>query len=81
MYQLENKYLQHGAFKIADDVISEYSHQNNNVENHDDDGSKEFKPTSVVKAVMNPSNGLPEDEIKDEINTFIAAVIIFFESI
>lgn len=77
-YQLEQEYVWNGLLKIADevyDIKQEKSKAVNNVD--DDDGNcygytKKYK--NFITTLMAPENGLSEEEIKDEINTLIAAV-------
>lgn len=80
LYQLEKKHIHEGVLTIADEVFDEkkevlekLSKDNTEAVIDNIDGLKR-KPKSFIKTLFDPKNALSEGEIKDEINTLIAAV-------
>jgi hypothetical protein len=79
LYQLEKKHAHNGFLKMADEIIDEKRKNRNNIEKSssltecDQDGLKK-KPKIFVETLLDPKNELSYEEIKDEINTLIAAV-------
>lgn len=76
-YQLEKKHIYNGVLKIADEICEEKQHnslrEDQEIAYNDEDGfSKNSK--NFISALLNPKNRLSDQEIKDEINTLIAAV-------
>lgn len=78
LYKLEVKHLHDGALKIADEVYDEkrdlQSKHLKNVKAFGEFDDENKKSRNFIETLMDPSNGLDEDEIKDEINTLVAAV-------
>lgn len=79
-YELEQRHLINGAFKVADEICDEKRSLREELRDTkeaigEDDGYSK-KPKNLINALLSPSNGLEEQEIKDEINTIIAAVDI-----
>lgn len=71
-YREEKRIVYDGVLKMADNVMDEMSRKSLDSSERDDDfGSK---PKTFIRALTNRRNGLAIDEIKEEINTFIAAV-------
>ena len=76
MYRKEQKYIFKDVFLIADEVINErIETRKPKVADNDPEEEDELvnKPEVMIDALMNPKNKLSIDEIKEEINTFIAA--------
>lgn len=76
-YHLEQKYLHNGVLKIADEILDEKKNcleKNNEFSENEQDGSNNKKSKSFIKIITDPKNNLSYEEMKDEINNFIAAV-------
>lgn len=78
-HELEQRHLINGAFKVADEICDEKKGLREKSEAteetiHGEDDGYSNKPKSLINALLSPNNGLEEQEIKDEINTIIAAV-------
>lgn len=78
MYQSEIKHIWNGVFKIADDIYDEKLLSLKNTE-EEETSTEDFdgyqrKPKSFINTLVDPKNGLTEEEIKQEINTLVAAV-------
>lgn len=73
-YKLERKHIYNGVLKIADEICKEKQNnllgEDQEIVYSDDDGSSK----NFISALLNPKNRLSDQEIKDEINTLIAAV-------
>ena len=75
MYRKEQKYIINGLLLIADEVLDERTTVRKSEVADNDPEEEELvkKPEILIDALMNPKNKLSIDEIKQEINTFIAA--------
>ena len=78
LYQLEKKHWLDGVFKIADEILEEKQKLRNDVttvkENSCDSDGYEKKQKNFIKTLLSPKNSFGDQELKDEINTLIAAV-------
>ena len=63
--------------KFLTDVQKKLLPDNTGISTDEIDGFKR-KPKSFIKTLLDPRNALSEEEIKDEINTLIAAVSEFY---
>lgn len=77
-FQLEQEYIWNGIFKIGHEVYDIKKEKLKAIKNTDDGCDNYYnntkKDTNFITTLMAPCNGLSEEEIKDEINMFIAAV-------
>jgi hypothetical protein len=80
LYQLEQKHVHNGVLKIADEILEDklesrqkVEDNNNECIDHTEDGSKR-NPKSFIQTLVDPKNEFSYQEMKDEINTMIAAV-------
>lgn len=84
LYQLEKKHIYNGVLKIADEAYDEKKLKSQNLPQNDsneEDGYDEHwrKPKNFIDTLLDEKSGLSIEEIKDEINTLVAAVKkIFF---
>jgi hypothetical protein len=79
LYKLEQKHAHQGVLKIADDILEEKKEFqkkffDENRSSFDDEDGLNRKPKSFINTLLDPKNAFSEQEIKDEINTLIAAV-------
>jgi hypothetical protein len=77
LYQLEQKHVHNGILKIADEILedkleSRLKIEDNNNECTYQDDKKNSK--SFIQTLVDPKNEFSYQEMKDEINTMIAAV-------
>jgi hypothetical protein len=79
-YQLEQKHVINGLLTIADEVYDEKQGLQEKFEEANDDDGYNKRPKNFINQLMNPKNGLTEEEIKQEINTLVAAVNEFLLS-
>lgn len=77
LYKLEQKHFRNGMLKIADEVLDEQeklrsklSSQSSDI--YDDGHSK--RPKNFIDTLLDAKDRLDEDDMKDEINSTIAAV-------
>lgn len=83
LYQLEKKHIHNGVLKIADEAYDEKKLKFQNLPQNDsneEDGYDEHwrKPKNFIDTLLDDKNGLSKEEIRDEINTLVAAVIKIF---
>ena len=72
MYKIQQTHIHNGIFKIADEVYEaklDKQNQDSVNESFENNESKNF-----ISHLMDPKHELSIEEIKDEINTLIAAV-------
>lgn len=77
LYILEQKHIHNGALKISDEIFNQKKVLQLEFEANDENANEELckkKSKNFIETLMDPSNGLDEAEIKDEINTLVAAV-------
>lgn len=84
LYQLEKKHVHNGILKIADEAYDEKklkSQSSSQNDSNEEDGYDEHwrKPKNFIDTLLDVKNGLSKEEIKDEINTLVAAVIKIFK--
>lgn len=75
-YELEQKYIHNGIFKVAEDVLrARDSEMNQTYEDSE-------KPLVLLDHLLKKQNGLTKSEICQEVNLFIIGVIAeFYRSI
>jgi hypothetical protein len=79
LYKLEQIHAHNGVLKIADEILDEKRknqgkfEENKEMTEIEHDGMKR-KPKSFVETLIDPRNNFSDQEMKDEINTLIAAV-------
>jgi predicted CopG family antitoxin len=72
---LEQKHIFNGLLTIADEVYdAKLKLKSANSEDIESDDGYKKKPQNFINTLMNSNNGLTEEEIKQEINTLVAAV-------
>lgn len=78
LYQQEKKYWLDGVLKVGDEILEEKQKLRNNEtteeENCCDGDGYEKKQKNFLKNLLNSKNNFSKQELKDEINTLIAAV-------
>lgn len=74
LYQLEQTHVHKGALKIADEVYDEKLETINANCDNENENAEECKSKVFIHQLMKPQNEFSVEEIKDEINTLIAAV-------
>lgn len=77
LYKLEKKHFLQGILKIADEVLDEQKRLNvrllsQSSDFYDDGHSK--RPKNYINTILAAADRLSEEEMKDEINTIVAAV-------
>lgn len=83
--KLERKYIHDGVLKVADEILKEHEDlEDLEADEHQDfeDGFTVKKPRTFIKTLLKSKNVLSDQEIKDEINTLVAAVCepIFYKT-
>lgn len=76
LHQLEQKHAHNGFIKMAEEILDEKRGSKISDDKalfEDDDGYR--RPKNFITSLLTSKHNLSEQEIKDEINTLIAAVI------
>lgn len=79
LYQTQLKHLDNGVLAVADEIIAEKNFQYDNKilkqhDNSDESNDDKVKPQIFIDHLFELRTHLDLDEIKDEINTIMAAV-------
>ncbi|CRK99228.1 CLUMA_CG012629, isoform A [Clunio marinus] len=70
LYELEQKHILNGMFKMAHDLIQE---KEENIRNNNDDKYKSEKPQIFIDQLFKKRNEFSFDEMADEINSIVVA--------
>lgn len=86
LYQTQLKHLENGVLAIADEILAEKNFQYENKDKTQHDASSnliddEEKPQIFIDHLFELRTHLSLEEIKDEINTIMAAVCYYYKSI
>lgn len=86
LYQTQLKHLENGVLAIADEILAEKNFQYDNKDKTQHDSSSQLvddkeKPQIFIDHLFKLRTHLSLEEIKDEINTIMAAVCYYYKSI